>query len=583
MILAPEIGVNEGRESLILVMGTINLYVKAVLKHVLSEPERSGSEEDSDDGIEDETSAKLNPELVNKLLTEKNNRIEINNLKSNKRTTTTTRKKKHYSSSNTGVELLDFSGPKLITGFENWLLFYKICGQINWVGKPLYLSIVYKLIALAAMSYVALKRTIAYYELDAVRSSLKNPILIFILFLGCAAQTIQITLVFINNLTTLSPVYKILTTPKLCFLKEEVLHKLGTKSLRLYLLVGLYHTMIAYMLTYRDLNQFIKEFSLPVFVLETYGNMVYMTYVTSIFNIDLYVRAAFGHWLLALQCYLEQRFTHLHRYQRRTIRHQARQRNNGTSTETPGFRSNSPGDNRELGGKTASRSGSFMQQPLITFEEIQKNLNHMDDYLELFRDIQASCLLLISLMTFLINGSLFLLSYRLLADKVDLYHGVLFAMLGISFLIQFFFSYFGDSWLYYALSSFAQTMEDEYFTQNEDMIKTPQTIINNSDNNQLLDNQAAASSMIATHIPESSPISMDDGTSKQANSEFYKPTHHQLLLIKKKDVLFCREFLHQFENHLGSPWSKLTFVAHIHLLRAFVTLIAAQIIFDKEH
>lgn len=562
-------------------METINLYVRAVLKHVLSEPKPLDSEEDSDDTdiIEDETPSKIDLKLVNKQLSEENDRV-----KAIKRQRMMMKKKKRYSSSaKSGVELLDFSGPKLITGFENWLLFYKICGQINWVGKPLYLSIVYKFIALAWMSYTAARRTVSYYELDAVKSSLKNPILIFILFLGCVAQIVQMILVFLTNLTNLSPVYKILETPKLCFLKGEVLHKLGTKSLRLYLIVGMFHSIIASMIGSRDLNQYIERFSFPAFILETYGSFVYLTYVTSILNIDLYIRSAFGHWLLALQCYLEQRFTHLHRHQRRMNRLKARQRLiNRTSMETSNC-SNSPGDNQPDSSQ-ASQSGSSMQQPLIAFDEIQKNLNQMDDYLELFRDVQVSCLLLISLMAFLINGSLFLLSYRLLADKKDFYHGVLFVLLGLSFLLQFLFSYFGDSWLYYALSSFAQTMEDEYFTQNELIIKTSTIINNNSDSNKLLSNQAA-SSMIVAQMVENSPISIDDSISELADTKIYDSSdqQQQLMLIKKKDVLFCREFLHQFENHLGTPWSKLTFITHIHLLRAFVTLIAAQIIFDEEH
>jgi len=204
---------------------------------------------------------------------------------------------------------------------------------------------------------------------------------------------------------------------------------------------------------------------------------------------------------------------------------------------------------------------------IVTLDEIQKNLNTMDDHLEVLRSVQTSSLVLITLNAFLTNGALLLLAYNLLANKGNYYHGLLLILIAVNYTIIIFFCYIGDSWLYYALSSFVQTVEDEYFLQGGD----------GGDISGAINSEQSQSLSRAPNGNRSSLPLYNYGESIDLSRE------HQLLLIKKKDVLFCREFLHQFENHLATPWSKLTVKVHLRIIGTFVTLIAAQIIFDHEH
>lgn len=349
--------------------------------------------------------------------------------------------------------------------------------------------------------------------------------------------------------------YKILTTPKLCFVKKEVLCLIGTGSLLFELVFTIYNTLIMYMLSKPNYDQFIEDFQLPTFLSIMVSCLIIHLYMLGITFIDLYIRSAYGFWLLELKNYLGQRFTYLHQQECRSLRRSKRK--------------------LKRNGKVFKKDEKFPQsrpessdQHSVTLDEIQADLNHMDDHLEVLRSVQGTHLLLTSLNAFLGNGGLFLLSYHLLAVQHNFYHGLLCIALSVNFILFSFLSYFGDSWLYYALSSFVQTVEDEYFMQSEG-IKGPEC------NRSTLD----ASEVQKLSSEAAKAVVKRDSS---ACSEEYQ-ARHKLLIIKKKDVLFCREFLHQFEDHLGTPWVKLSLTAHIHLIRTFVTLIAAQIIFDYEH
>lgn len=447
-----------------------------------------------------------------------------------------------------GAELLDFDGPKLSHGCKNWLAFYQLVGQINFIGRPLYVSIIYKLLICSLLFYSLIFRyLLKLYNLHLIKDTFRNPIFLFISFLAAATFMAQVLVSLHVNLFDLCPLYKILTTPKLCFVKTEVQHIIGTRSLSSFLVVQLYNTLLMSMLLTRSVDDFFNQFDLFTFLLDYYFITVFAYYLVGLTQMDLYIRLAFGHWLMALKSHLEFQFTYLHSQQRRSMRQSL-----AASGQMP------------TGNRQDSRSSELRKRPLrlITFNEVQKNLNNMDDHLEVWRSVQIGNIVLLTLNAFLANGALFLLTYHLIADQSDYYHGCILLLLSINYIVSTFMSYSGDRWLFYALSSFVQTVEDEYFMQND--IKISNT----------LSNQQEGSSSIG-----------GDSTSVQPLATLESDTNmiQQLLLIKKKDVLFCREFLHQFENHLATPWSKLTLKSHLHMLRTFVTLVAAQIIFDDEH
>lgn len=448
--------------------------------------------------------------------------------------------------------LLDLSGPKLICGLDSWLFAYKLFGQINWTGIPVFLSILYRLLALAFMSYNLLSHIlIEFYNLHVFSENIKNPIFMLISSLSFLAMVGQILVSLKVNSFDLRPMYKILTTPKLCFVKPEVLLLLGTGSLLFEVVFSAYNTLIMSMLSKPNYNKFIEEFHLPTFLVDMASCFVVHLYMLGLSFIDLYIRSAYGFWLLDLKNYLGQRFTYLHQRESLYLR-----RSKNKLKRDGKFRG-------DIGFPSAQPEG--WNQHSVTLDQIQANLNHMDDHLEVLRSVQEIHLLLTSLNAFLGNGGMFLLSYHLLAVQKNFYHGFLCLGLAANFIIFSFLSYFGDSWLFYALSSFVQTVEDEYFMQS-DAVKS---------------SESKKSSLKTSKLSfDGAPAAMRRSSS--ARSEEHQARHQQLM-IKKKDVLFCREFLHQFESHLGTAWVKLSLTDHIHMLRAFVTLIAAQIIFDHQH
>lgn len=520
-----------------------------------------------------------------------------------------------------GEDLLDFEGPKLIDGIKNWLRLYQFFGQLNWIGKPLYLSIIYKILVFSLFVYCTIYRIVLkFYSLRIINENYRNPIFLFISCIGFLTLVGQIIVTLRVNLFYLCPLYKILITPKLCFVKREILEILGDRTIGVFILGLLFHTSLISMLVSKNLQQFVNDFHITGFLLDFYTNTVFIFYIVGLSHVDLYIRSAFGHWLLALKSHLEHRFTHLHKYQRQKLRQMRAQNINLVSQQQLINLINADEEaiNRSFRDEYQESHSSDGKKEreiprLITFDMIQRNLNNMDDHLEVLRSVQISSMVLLSLNAFLVNGGLFLLSYHLLADQRNFYHGFLFLLLSLECLVIIFLCYSGDRWVYYSLSSFVQTVEDEYFMQSD--IKTP-TEIQQQQQQKPESNQSGIDSNVdEIEFIEGNPSinfrnQLQQEASKQVNNtidpvnEFSKPglsplelelaatktvegckiyKAQQMLFIRKKDVLFCREFLYQFENHLATPWSKLTFITHLHMARAFVTLIAAQIIFDHEH
>lgn len=269
------------------------------------------------------------------------------------------------------------------------------------------------------------------------------------------------------------------------------------------------------------------------------------------------------------------------------------------------------GDQRRAGRLKQARSARRMRQrrlieddsssskmiQFVSLDEIQKQLNNMDDHLEVLRSMQAASLVFVSLSAFFANGALFLFIYTILTTRKAYYHGTILILASINYIIVVLFCYLGDRLAYYGLSAFVQTVEDEYFLQGDIATTAMAPAPLHVELSRHLQRQSRQPIMTDGGDNSSSTAAMESSTSvSNSNSQHYNrrmlkrdqlqlqlQQQQQKLFIKRKDVLFCREFLHQFENHLATPWTKLTVKTHLHIMGTFVTLIAAQIIFDHEH
>lgn len=523
-------------------MGLVRLYVQVVLRHILAvrhhhSPLSTFNQAQSDS--DSEVDSNHDEDRRHKVSFSKVHAREVS---------------RRAGSTTLPAEMLDFSGPELGTGYTGWLWFLQIIGQINWTNKPLYMCVLYKLAVLVLVNYTVLYRFAwRFYTLIFPDGHNKNPIFIFITCLATFTVFIQVLVNFKLNLFDLCPVFKILQTPRLCFLRKDILHKLGNQTLMSSLLAHIYLAIMVSLLTTNNFAEFVAEFSIVNFLLNCFSLSAFSYYIMGICNVDLYIRSAFGHWLMGLKSHLELRFTQAHRRQRR-LRQLTNPPSRAWSLNSNFSQQIESPANGLL--SVENQRDQLDEQPPASFDEIQSYLNNMDDHLEVMRSIQEISLVGISLMTFLVNGSMFLVVYNLIVNQHDYYHGFLLLILSLSYIYFTFLCYFGDRWVYYALSSFVQTVEDEYFMQNSLLSDTTGSL--------------------------TGPSQGASGQEQRDNSRLNVDCK-AMLVISKKDVLFCREFLHQFENHLATPWSQLTFKSHLHILRTFVTLMAAQIIFDHEH
>lgn len=432
---------------------------------------------------------------------------------------------------------LDLTGPPLITGVKYELWLHVFMGQLNWLNAPLYFSIILKVVILSfAWRRLMLGVFAKIFSMDLVteRDS-KNPIFVFISFLAGLTVLVQIITNAYVNTFNLGNLFKILRTPKLCFIKSEVLHSIGNQTMGFVTFMVIYNGTLMSMIKMKNFDEFIANFDLVEYLIDTYCINVCIFNWIGVSLLDFYVRTSFGHWLLALRDHLEKQFAYLH--------------------HNPQILDGS------IQGETLSNSASIPMK-LITLDEIQRSLNNMDDHLEVMRHILWFPLVFMSLNSFLGNGALFLMTYHLIADQRNYYHGSILFFMALNYFLIVFSCYFGDSWLYYGLNSLVQCIEDEYFLQRD--IKCPEQNRGMIEENDI---KQEAPANEADEFPEY----LRDPQSGISPS------------LKKKHVLFVREFLHQFENHLATPWSNLNFETHLHILRAFVTLVAAQIIFDHEH
>ena len=549
------------------------------------------------------------------------------------------------------VGLLDSRGPKLIDGYRGWLLFFQIFAQINWLNKPLYLSIIYKATLYGlALYWVWLDYIKPLLHSNIVDTNYKNPIFVFIGLLAFLMIIVHALVITYTNLFNLCPMFKVLTTPRLCFIKTEVQHIIGSKTLFSLTCIIVYQCALFRLLCSNTFEEFLNNFSIGNFLLDIMAIITLNFVLVGDTDIDFYMRVCFGFWIIAMKRNLEYRFAYLQQHQRlvglmnsSTGRDQRQTRLRSSGQRATSVSSSSFGYNLKLeqdqqaqltgnvgeaternvegqkfanadGGNDDFRSNESLETnfgsnkrpntarseqtalnnfkekyKIDTMDEIQKSLNTMDDHLEVCRGIQNSSLVMITLNAFLLNGALLLLAYNLVANRGDYYHGVIVILITLNNTFGVFMCYIGDSWISYALGSFVQTVEDEYFLQGGDSARVIQEQqlrqqYRNSINEVIDDSKSNNSDPVLP--PDWSIFQMKEpsttGSELQQSIELIRQ-HQSLFLIKKEDVQFCREFLQQFKNHLATPWSKLTVKIHLHMVRTFVTLIAAQIIFDREH
>lgn len=487
--------------------------------------------------------------------------------------------------------MLDLDGPKLLGGSRLWILFYQVVGQINWLKRPLYMCILYKIIVISFGAYTVLFRLVGPLIIsDSFKLSFRNPIVIFISSMGFIASSLHFMVTVYTNLFNLSPMLKIITSPRLCFLSRETQLIFGDESFFLVSLMMIYNTLLVKMIVCENFQQFLESFSILEFVLDLFGHTVIWYHTIGLANYDLYLRSSFGCWILALKFNLESRFARFNVHQRRKISEclenlnrptgmQQNESNNGVVIETDDYN-----ESKSRGFSFSSSAGlhttgyvdvysgydnNTLDYKFVTLDEIKRSLNNMDDNLEVWRMVQTNSLVLIRLAAFLAIAGLLLVAYNMVANEGNYYHGMIVLAVALSYWFMISICYLGDSWLAYALNKFVQTVEDEYFLQGADDDAdrlVPDLVLREFRNHHRRSRDLIDGSQLAL-----------SGLSENLAIQY------KSLMIKKVDVLFCHEFLHQFENHLATPWSNLCFKSHFRMLGTFVTLIAAHIIFSSEH
>lgn len=506
---------------------------------------------------------------------------------------------------------LDLTGPPLNDGLR---LKYLLCifGLFNWYNVPFFLAFFYKIIIHSITYIVIFRWTEKFWSLNLIDESFRNPIFLFIGFLGIISTTIQILYNVYLTTFCLYPIEKILTFPRLCFIRKDVLEMIGSRTIRSYIFGSIYHAILLEMLCKRDFDDFLNEFNFGEFILTVIAVADYNLCIVGVGLIDFYVRTSFGHWLLALKDHLEKQFKYLHSQNNRSDRNNYNNNNNINDNAIGNSNNNNneniTTDNMELVSFTITPQADIATQNvsqseicdnirIITLDEIQKSLNNMDDQLEIMRSVHSFSLVVASLNAFLTNGALILLTYHLLSDEHKYYHGFILFLISLNYWAAVFSCYFGDSWLYYGLSSLVETIEDEYFVQMDIKQTTSNQIKTFPTQDALTDKSNLSKSLdINSNAHENDIESYDEINTNKNNDHIFVSSlikfadsdttnDNQVVspILRKKHVLFFSEFLHQFENHLATPWTNLTFESHLHILRAFVTLIAAQIIFDHEH
>lgn len=426
------------------------------------------------------------------------------------------------------ASLLDLSGPQLLKGlgFRNLLC---LVGFLNWFNRPLYLSLIYKAIVWSAISLRIVMLFLNYYKYNIYTDV--NPIffLTSILFSICSSAQIAAGM----YLTTFKydAIESTLAKKQLCFLRIDVLELIGFRTLQTFIYLSIIQSILIIMITKKDLNDFLTQFNVITFTLDIITFFPSNSLVFGLGFLDFYARCSFGHWLLALRDHLEKQFSHLSNIASRSSNRCARNRKTGT---------------KEI----------QLNIEIITLDQIQRSINNMDDHLERWRNLNSMAVTLSTLCSFLAEGIWLLNAYHQIQNLNDRYHGILHLLMVLNYHAFVFIGYLGDSWLDFCLKSLVACIEDTYFLQHDDIL------------NQSLSYDVETRLIryeIRDHLSYSS-------ASKVKRNSWTK--------IRKKHILFFKEFLKQFENHMGTSWSHLTFKSNLQMIRAFVTLIAAQIVFD---
>lgn len=472
--------------------------------------------------------------------------------------------------------LLDMSGHPLTRGLpsERTLRFL---GLLNWPNRAIYVNIVYKCFVLAIVGIRLNCIMIHYIENNLIFT--ENPVFITTTLLFAISCTMQIIISMYIALFKQHSIRHILREKKLCFLRVNVMKLIGSKTFHSYAYLTFTHCLLIKMASGRNFYQFLDDFRIGLFMLDFFSYLIANSWIFGLGFVDFYTRCAFGHWLLALKDHLEKQFMYIEqiRINQDTISRALDFKKRRLSLKVEVANKISPRkfskmihERKDLGDNRKNKldriqAGKSNQIELITIDQIQTSLNAMDDNLEILRTISSSYLLLNSLNCFLGVGILFLQAYHQLHNLGDKYHGLVNIAIACNYQLYQFVCYFGDSWLNYSLKSFVSFIEDAYHINPS----TYSDNCNNGKSKQYLNEQQ--------YSTES--IQMTSGSLQYVN----QISSYGFFLPRKKHVLFLNEFKEQFKQHLGTAWVYTTLKSNIFTIRALVTLIAAQIIFDQIH
>lgn len=453
---------------------------------------------------------------------------------------------------------LDLSGPALIEGVKFRPLL-NLLAFLNWNDQPFYITLLYKVFIYIYFSYRIGMTTINYLKFNLIADP--NPIYLLTGILFTLSSSIQICNGIYVTTMKFKKIDLVLGQQKLCFLKKEFLETLGTSIKNLFAFIIIIQSIVIALASKQNSEQFFSETHLVSFTLDFISVLVSSLWVFGLGGMELYIRCSFGHWLLALKDHLEKQFFYLRQLEL--------QKAVTTTIKNP----------------EQSIPSNSMQ--IITLDQIQRCLNNMDDQLEIIRDINYIGLITCSLNCFLGIGFWLLTAYNQIHNLNDYYHGLSNIGLALNYQLLIFLSYFGDSWLHYCVKSLISCIEDEYFLQNGHLNEKKK---NKNKNKDMLNHESILPINNIGFAHNESGLTSCDNYNNHNNLQLLDDKLEKQqqfvsneLKSRKKHVLFFIEFQEQFSNHLGTSYSNLTFGTNIHILRAFVTLIAAQIVFDHEH
>lgn len=443
---------------------------------------------------------------------------------------------------------LDYDGPRLLDGCRWWVRFYQLTGHISWFGWPLSMAILYRVALFSAVLWAISPRTASLFNIESFQVALQGTLFSATFALSAVLGQFIIHRTLYVGLFDSVALKNILFTPKLCYLKTDVLKTIGDKTLSIALAFAYYHILLHFSVTYNTWNELKNDFGFRMFLIEVPLIVIMGFYVfIASTHLDFYIRTCFAIWLLGLRRTLKYKSINKFKSKLRVIDYSPTERSESMTTLTS---------------STATQDAC----QLLTLDDIIKSLNEMDNHLEALRNTQMFGIVTLTLNTYLGTGCVLLLSHITFAIQDDYFHGAILCLMTVNFSVNTFFIYFGDSFILYALNRLAQLIEDEFYMQKSD--------------NEINSNESTTGTRGERSRREAIRVWRNCECSR---CQLEQREELRSFRITKNDVMFFREFLHQFKEHLATPWSQLNAQAHSEVFLAFVTLTAIQIMLAHEY